>query len=119
MTEEEKEPYKQMAAADMSRYKEEIKSEKMTAKNIGYKTKTPGTSESKRGKYTSFVVFIGEKRPIYKQQNPNISTVDVTRQAGAEWKSMTDEDKQKYKDMANQLNENSKEARAAVAASQQ
>ncbi|CEM12651.1 unnamed protein product [Vitrella brassicaformis CCMP3155] len=41
-----------------------------------------------------------ERRPEVKEENPTMAFGEIAKLLGAEWKEMSDEDKQPYKDQA-------------------
>tara|TARA_Y100000389_G_C17403728_1_gene486848 strand:+ start:245 stop:832 length:588 start_codon:yes stop_codon:yes gene_type:complete len=53
----------------------------------------------KRG-LSAWIIFTNEQRPIFKENNPESSTTELTTLMSQEWKNMTDEDKKKYTDLA-------------------
>jgi len=53
----------------------------------------------KRG-LSAWIIFTNEQRPIFKENNPESSTTELTTLMSQEWKKMTDEDKKKYTDLA-------------------
>lgn len=53
----------------------------------------------KRG-LSAWIIFTNEQRPIFKENNPESSTTELTTLMSQEWKNMTIEDKKKYTDLA-------------------
>jgi len=66
-------------------------------KNKNKKVKDPNAP--KRG-LSAWIIFTNEQRPIFKENNPESSTTELTTLMSQEWKNMTDEDKKKYTDLA-------------------
>ena len=60
--------------------------------------------DKRKGKMTSFVLFIKEKRELYKSQNPSIKTTEISTLAGKDWAMLSDNEKNKYKQMAEKYN---------------
>lgn len=117
-TQERKEHYQKMADEDKLRYrKEESEWKARSIGNVkggvivngkkvkkGQENQQQVNGEKKPGLTTSFMVFCGEKREEYKKTNPTIKPVDVSQMAGIAWKSLTDAQRQAYKDKAEAIN---------------
>lgn len=63
------------------------------------KTKAKDPNEPKRP-LTAYLHFCNENRQKVKEQNPDKSMIDVTKILSAQWKSLSDEGKKKYNEMA-------------------
>ena len=51
----------------------------------------------------AFVLFVNEKRPSFREQNPDISATNLLKELSRQWKEMTPEQKQPYVDVSTQL----------------
>eukprot|EP00347_Sterkiella_histriomuscorum_P018944 403343559 len=140
LSEDEKKKYRQMAEDDKLRYKNEIDQEKKgvltnAVGSIGHgignqtkvnniettattvtqkKKKSDDNTQSTRPKYTSFVIFNMMKGAELKKTNPQILPQEITKLSGAEWKTMTDDQKDYYKKLADQKNAESSASKDAV-----
>lgn len=63
------------------------------------KTRTKDPNRLKRPP-SAYICFMKHMRPKYVEANPNLKVPDVGRMAGADWKKMSDEEKQPFKDMS-------------------
>ena len=100
LSDQQKQPYNKMSEQDRQRYETEKQGESGKKKGKGKKE----GGEKKKGNVTSFVLFCKEKRPIYLAENPQIKVTEISIKAGQEWKKMTDAEKNRYKQMAEQIN---------------
>jgi hypothetical protein len=92
LSDDEKETYVNMSVKDRNRYEEEI-SNYVAPTNIGFlnpkKTKRSGP---KRG-LTAYIYFCKDHRDTLKEEQPELSTKEITTGLGKKWKELTDDEK--------------------------
>ena len=86
-------------------------------KKSATKTKKPkAKSDGPKKPKSGFMFYSQERRVSLKTEQPSLSITDASKVIGAEWKALTDADKQKYLDLAEQDRKryaDEKEARAS------
>ncbi|CCW67414.1 unnamed protein product [Phytomonas sp. Hart1] len=97
LSEEEKGNYKKLAEADKARFDTELKAYIADGGQMYKRGKKDGKSskgESKGPKRpsTSFIFFSKD----FRIDHPELSMIEQTRQAGMEWKKLSDEDKKPF-----------------------
>jgi hypothetical protein len=103
MTEEEKEPYKQLSREDVLRYHQEkdnlsTKEEQIIRQQKKLKRKLRITSE-KRPK-SSFILFMDRNRPSITQENPGLPIPEIAKIGGKMWQELSLEEKAIYQNLA-------------------
>ena len=89
--------YAKMAAKDKKRYEQE-KNKKEVKKEVKKRpVKKKTTTTTKTRKKTGYQIFCSVKRPELKKQNPKMDVKDITKEISRLWRSLTDEEKDSYK----------------------
>lgn len=91
LTEENREPWQKKAA--------ELKQKRLAEIAEDDKNNPP----KKKRAPSSYLLFAMEHRKVVLQEDPSLVIGDVSKKCGQVWKSMTDADKQKWKDKAAEL----------------
>ena len=60
---------------------------------------------SQPSRTNTWMVYSNEQRPIVKAANPNAKFQDIGKMISTQWKALSDEQKQVYKNKANEINE--------------
>ncbi|MEW5319915.1 MAG: hypothetical protein WDW38_011029 [Sanguina aurantia] len=63
---------------------------------------------------SAYMIFATQQRPVIKEANPDASFGDLGKLMGEAWKELSDEDKQLYKDQAEELKAAAAEEKAAL-----
>jgi hypothetical protein len=105
LSDQEKIEFQEKASLDKNRYEDENKSYIKPSEQDKKKISGP------KKPISAYIYFCMEKRNQIKEQNPNMSTIEITRELGRLWKgdyldeearkkwtSMADEDKKRYKE---------------------
>ena len=82
----------------MKTYKPPAGFEPAVTKGKGKTKKDPNAPKRAQ---TAFFYFMNEMRPKIKEENPDISFVDIGKASGEKWKVISAEEKAKYEAMAN------------------
>jgi len=99
MNAEQKEPYYMRAQQDKERFKtekeglSEVDKKRLRAHNREKKKRRKGKSV-----LSSFMIYSNEHRARVKEQNPDIQFQDYGKMLGAEWRALSLQEKQVYKD---------------------
>ena len=67
----------------------------------------PALKSNKKSKgkaINCYLVFVEERRPIKKTNNPSLTPVEITKKISEEWHKLTDDEKQVYKERAAEMN---------------
>lgn len=103
MTDEEKQPYNDMAEHDKARYEQEL----AVFKQNGGTLAKPGSKKARAEKKdpnkpktprTAFFLFSAEMRDLVKQQNPAFKVTDVARELGRLWREIDEVTKAKFQE---------------------
>lgn len=78
------------------------KTEKKKKKAGRGKTKEVVDPTKPKGPKGAYLCFVGVRRPEIKRASPNISFPDIARQLGHEWKNMSEKERARYEQMAEQ-----------------
>lgn len=117
LTDDEKAKYDEMAAADKTRYEEEMETyekpedsgddneDESVASGKKKKKKAKKDPNAPKNALTAFMFFNKDMRHKLKEDNPDLSFGDLGRLVGEKFKALTDEEKAKY----NKMSENDKE----------
>jgi len=70
------------------------------AESSSSKKKSKKDSNAPKKPLTSYMLFMSSQRSKIKEQNPDMSFADLSRQVASEFKKLTPDGKQKYEDMA-------------------
>jgi structure-specific recognition protein 1 len=115
LTDEEKAKYEKMAAADKTRYEEEMETyekpedsgdeDESIASGKKKKKKAKKDPNAPKNALTAFMFFNKDMRHKLKEENPDLSFGDLGRLVGEKFKALTDEEKAKY----NKMSEDDKE----------
>eukprot|EP00586_Coscinodiscus_wailesii_P004416 CAMPEP_0172483482 /NCGR_PEP_ID=MMETSP1066-20121228/10494_1 /TAXON_ID=671091 /ORGANISM="Coscinodiscus wailesii, Strain CCMP2513" /LENGTH=946 /DNA_ID=CAMNT_0013247383 /DNA_START=94 /DNA_END=2934 /DNA_ORIENTATION=- len=81
--------------------KEKVSKIKDEDKGSAKKKKKKDPNEPKKN-WSSYMFFTNDKRAEIKSKNPDASFGDIAKLMGAEFKKLTDEERKKYEDMADQ-----------------
>ena len=85
--------------------KEEIK-DKVKEDNIKVKNKASKSSKVKKIKTPSgYILFTKEERQNVKKENPEAAPKEILSLLGKKWKGLSDNEKKKYNDLAQELKE--------------
>jgi hypothetical protein len=101
-TEKDKVRYTKMSLKDKEVYEEQMKSYvppvglNPTNAKSSLKVKNTGP---KRG-LSSYIFFCKENRSLVKEENPDLSTKELTSELGKKWREMEEEDRVPYKKLA-------------------
>jgi len=98
------------------------------AKKRAKKSKSPAKGKKGKGKakkdpnapkrpLSSYMIFAGENRAKFVEENPGASIGDVGKALGAKWKEMSAEDKARYEEKAREAKAEYEKAMAAYKAS--
>lgn len=98
ISDSEKSWYQSMAAKDKERYKKEM--EEMQRLKEQHKM---NDDELKRPKkcLSSYMIFVREVRTRVTQEFPDMNALDVMKEVGRRWQSITPQDKTHYQELAN------------------
>lgn len=101
LSEDDKKTYKDLSAADQSRYKEEMKNyvPDPNAEAPRKKKRKKDPNAPKRGK-SAFMFYSIEKRPKISKKKPELSFTEIAKFIGAEWKNLKPRTKKKYEKLA-------------------
>ena len=97
---DKKEKYIKMSQNDKERYSGEI-NEYTPSENYANDKKRTKKDGPKRS-LTSYIFFCKEYRTLLKEQQPNLSTKEITSELGKRWKTLTDDQKIPYNDLADE-----------------
>ena len=76
---------------------------KKTTKKAAKKTKKK-KDPNQPSRTNTWMVYSNEQRPLVKAANPNAKFQDIGKIISAQWKALSEEEKQVYKDKANEIN---------------
>ena len=100
-SDKEKARFTKMSEKDKERYLKEM--ETYIAPDLGYvpekKVKVKRTGP-KRG-LTSYIFFCNKHRSVIKEDNPELSTKEITAELGKQWRELSDKDKKPFVKLAN------------------
>ena len=105
-----KNKYTELGRQDRVRYETQLAEWKtkngVTGSSKKSKKSTPSTpgEPAKKGFVSSFIIFCMEMKDKMKLVNPSIKPVEVSQQAGIQWKALTDAEKDVYKQKSIQYN---------------
>jgi hypothetical protein len=108
LSSEERAKYEKMAAADKTRYQNEMK-DYVPPKGES-KAKPKKDPNAPKKPLTSFMLFSNEFRSQIKKENPGISFGELGKKIGELFRALPSDKKQKYEDMAKQEKERYKKA---------
>ena len=115
LTDEDKKPYAKLAAKDKSRYEKEKsewvdpddeleldtkKDKKSVSKKDKKKKKKKKKKKSKPRKKSGYILFCQEERDVLKNDNPDLTNHQVTKELGATWKALTYTEQAEYDERA-------------------
>lgn len=83
-----------------NKLKEEDAKKKEKKKKGRGKTREIVDPTRPKGPKGPYMCFVSTRRPELRKEKPKLSFPDVARQLGAEWRSMSDENREKYDAMA-------------------
>lgn len=93
----EKQEFDNNKSAD-SGESESKESDTKTKKKASSKNKTDGEEKSeKKTKVNGYINYCNKHRAEYKTKNPDVQPKDITRALAAEWKLLSEEEKDTYK----------------------
>ena len=99
LSDEDKEPYVEMATKDKERYAEE-------AEEAGIEPKTPKTKKKSPSRGVSgYVLFCGEHRAEVQEEMKGEKPTEVTRRLGEMWRELGEEGQQEWNDRAREERE--------------
>ena len=96
LSDEKKAKYVKMAEEDKERFSHEMSNYTPPPESAT----TKKSSGPKRG-LTSYIFFCKDRRDAIKEENPEMSTKDITAELGRLWKSLSEEEKAPYVELAN------------------
>ena len=76
---------------------------KKSTKKAAKKTKKK-KDPNQPSRTNTWMVYSNEQRPLVKAANPNAKFQDIGKIISAQWKALSEEEKQVYKDKANEIN---------------
>lgn len=100
LSDKDRKKYADKSVEDKERYDKEMES--YTPVDLGYvteKKKKCKRSGPKRG-LTAYIFFCKEHRQILKDEDPDMSTKDITSELGKRWKALSDKDKKPFVKLA-------------------
>lgn len=101
MSEEDKAPYTEKAAADKERFEKENEAYKEANPDIPQTKKSKKSTKSGPAKAKSaYQYFCTEQRAKIKEENPDADPPELMRLLGAAWKDLSEEDKAPYNEKA-------------------
>jgi hypothetical protein len=92
-------------ADDDDEPKKSSKKSSASAAKGGKTLKKPKDKNAPRRAPTAYFVFTGDRRAAVKEANPELPITEIAKVLGAEWKALTEEQKQAYKDRSAVLKE--------------
>lgn len=95
MSEEEKQQYENKSLADKQRYEEEMANYTPPPEIASKKD----SNKPKRGK-SAYIFFCSDRRPYIKEENPQLNTKEITSILGKQWKSLSNDEKQPFLELA-------------------
>jgi len=100
MSDDEKQHYVEMSTQDKQRYEKEM--ETYVVPDLGYVEQKPKKSPRKGPKrgLTAYIYFCKENRPRLKEENPELSTKEITASLGARWKKLSDKERKPFERLA-------------------
>jgi len=93
MSDEDKQKYVELHKTDRERYDREVSELPAGAKSG--KKKKQDNGQPKRAK-SSFMIFSQEQRPLISKENPGATFSELGKLVGTKWKSLSEDDKDKY-----------------------
>ena len=99
VTVKEKDKYNKLSNIDKQRYEKEMKDYTPPIDTGTITTEKVKREGPKRG-LTAYIFFCKNQRPIIKDNNPNLSTKEITIQLGKEWKELSENEKSPYNKLA-------------------
>merc|ERR1712228_1165772 len=76
------------------------KEKRVRTKSYGKKPKDPNKP---KGAMTSYMLFTNEVRDKFRAENPGKRITEISKLIGAEWRSLSDEEKKKYAEKSKKL----------------
>eukprot|EP01119_Soliformovum_irregulare_P012927 TRINITY_DN3390_c0_g1_i2.p1 TRINITY_DN3390_c0_g1~~TRINITY_DN3390_c0_g1_i2.p1 ORF type:complete len:219 (+),score=39.51 TRINITY_DN3390_c0_g1_i2:73-729(+) len=127
LTPEEKRRYEELACADRMRYEVEMleyiptsheelsdpEEEKQRKKSLARKAKSQRDPLLPQRAQTSWFFFSSEKRPLLKQEFPNIRITEMSKKISEMWRAMDNEAKKPYEERAQRDKERYQQAMEA------
>lgn len=98
-SEADKARYAKMSADDNSRYTDEMK-DYVPPPNVGTVIEKKAKRSGPKRSLTSYIFFCKDQRAILKEEEPNLSTKDVTAALGKRWKALSEKDRKPYEKLA-------------------
>ncbi|CDW72757.1 UNKNOWN [Stylonychia lemnae] len=110
LSDEQKQQFQKMATDDVERYKKELNQEKsgQLSDPVGSIGTKPQNYKKKSGDQSQL------KGEEFKKTNPGIKIQEITKQAAVEWKSLTDDQKSHYKQLADQKNASTDDKQSSI-----
>jgi len=124
-TEKEKAPFLALAEKDKKRYEDEMKkytppddSESGSSSEDEKKTKKKKKKDPNEPKrpLSSYMVYVGEQRPLVKDKHPDLKQTELITKIGEMWKGLSAEKKKPYEKKAAELKEKYQKDHAAYLA---
>ena len=99
-SDEEKKKYHKQSTTDKLRYEEEM-ADYTPPPNLGFVTeKKKAKRDGPKRARTAYIFFCTERRPLIKEENPDMNTKEVTSQLGVQWNALSDKEKKPYVKLA-------------------
>lgn len=112
LSEKEKKPYTKLAEKDKARYENEksewadsedeepVPKKEKGNKEKKSKKKSKGKKKSKPRKKSGYILFCQEERENLKEENPELTNQQITKELGATWKALSPEEQVEYNERA-------------------
>ena len=114
LSETDKKPYEKLAKKDKKRYETEkldwvdsvsddvddTVDKKATTKVLNKKTVSKKPDTKTKRKKTGYILYCQIERPIVKENSPDLSNTEITKELGANWKSLTENERGEYNERA-------------------
>jgi len=104
LSEEDKLPFKAMAAQDKKRYEEEMaKYEPTPGFEKGGKKRAKKDPNAPKRPKSAYFLYCDTRRAKLKEENPEMKVSEVAKATGAEWQSLSEHEKKPFVDQAEAL----------------
>jgi hypothetical protein len=102
---EEEEEDKPKTKSDSEEEEEEEEEDKPKKAKKAKKAKSDSEEDKPKKKVNAYALFAKENREQVKEENPDMDSKAITKELARQWKDLDDDEKQDWKDQADELNE--------------
>ena len=114
LSDKEKEPFVKLAEEDHSRYEKEkeswnentseteVTTKDKTTKDKTTKDKTTKDKNKDVRKKSGYILFCQEERAALKEDNPDLTNQQITKELGKAWKELSEDEQNEYNQRANE-----------------